>query len=114
MPLEQAAAGFAAMGSDARLAVLRLLVRAGHAGRTVGQLQSALDLPASTLAHHLRTLAVAGLVTQEKRGRSVINRGAFDHLERLGQFVLAECCHDQQAAPRIVDTRDEEHKDVER
>ncbi|MEL7542825.1 MAG: helix-turn-helix domain-containing protein [Pseudomonadota bacterium] len=102
MPIAQAAAGFAAMGSDARLSVLRLLVRAGHNGRTVGQLQSALDIPASTLAHHLRILAEAGLVSQEKQGRTVINRGAFDHLERLGQFVLAECCDDQQAAPRVV------------
>lgn len=89
---EDAAAGFAAIGAESRLAVVRVLVRAGPAGLTVGDIQARLQLPASTLAHHLRFLAAAGLITQEKVGRAVINRAAFGHLEALAGYILKECC----------------------
>ena len=96
MPLsiEEAAQGFAAAGSEPRLAVLLALVRAGPAGLTVGEIQSRLGLPASTLAHHLRFLAAGGLIEQEKNGRAVHNRAAFDAIEDLATFLLCECCAD--------------------
>ncbi|MEL6289906.1 MAG: helix-turn-helix domain-containing protein [Pseudomonadota bacterium] len=92
MSLTEAAAGFAAIGSEARMLVLRSLVRAGETGRTVGEVQSATGIPASTLAHHLRFLTAAGLVIQERRGRSTINRAAYAHLNALAIFILDECC----------------------
>lgn len=94
MVLEEAAQGFAALGSEARLQVVLTLVRAGQKGLTVGDIQSRTGMAASTLAHHLRFLASAGLVLQEKDGRSVINRAAFDHLEALAGYILKECCAD--------------------
>ncbi|NNC27530.1 winged helix-turn-helix transcriptional regulator, partial [Salinisphaera sp. USBA-960] len=70
MDLEIAAQGFAALGSEARLQVVLTLVKAGQGGLTVGDIQTRTGMPASTLAHHLKFLASAGLVSQEKDGRS--------------------------------------------
>jgi ArsR family transcriptional regulator len=87
-----AAAGLAALGHEARLALFRLLVRAGESGLSVSDLRGRLDLPASTLAHHLGALVGAGLVTQEKAGRSVLNRADFARMHALLSYVDAECC----------------------
>ena len=92
--LEGAAQGFAAVGSEPRLAVLLALVRAGHGGLAVGEIQDRLGIPASTLAHHLRFLAAAGVVTQKKQGRAIINRAAYERIQALADFLLRECCHD--------------------
>lgn len=94
MQIEQAAQGFAAMGSEARLEVLRALVRAGGEGLTIGQVRERTGIPPSTLAHHLKFLEGAELVTQEKDGRSVINRAAYQTLEKLAAYILTECCAD--------------------
>ncbi len=109
--LEEAAQGFAACGSEPRLTVLRLLVRAGDEGLTVGEVQERSGLPASTLAHHLGFLAAGGLVEQERRGRTVINRAAYGRLEALAAFLLEECCVDacpslQARAARAALTRE--------
>ena len=93
---ETAAQGFAAMGSEARLQVLKALVRAGEPGLTVSEIQERTGIAPSTLAHHLKFLAAGGLVEQERAGRSVINRASFDELRRLAQFILGECCADQR------------------
>lgn len=92
---ETAAAGFSAMGSEARLKVLRTMIRAGQAGLTVGEIQERTGIAPSTLAHHLRFLAAGGVVEQEKVGRSTINRACYDELRNLAQFILAECCADE-------------------
>jgi DNA-binding transcriptional ArsR family regulator len=94
--IEQAAQGFAAMGSKARLQVLLTLVKAGTKGLSVGDIQSRSGLAASTLAHHLRHLSSAGLIEQEKAGRAVINRASYKHLEILAAYILSECCIEQK------------------
>ena len=98
--LEEAARGFAACGSEPRLMVLRLLVRAGEAGLSVGEIQERTAIPASTLAHHLGFLAAGGLVEQERRGRAVINRAAYHRLEALAAFLLEACCADARPSPQ--------------
>ncbi len=95
MKLVEAAQGFAALGSESRLQVVLTLVKAGRGGLTVGDIQTRTGMAASTLAHHLKFLASAGLVTQEKAGRSVINRAEFDNLEWLAGYILNECCVDE-------------------
>ena len=92
MELEIASQGFAAVGSEPRLEVVLTLVRAGPDGLTIGEIQNRLNIPASTLAHHIKFLSAAGLVHQEKQGRSVINRASYDQLEALAGFLLKECC----------------------
>ena len=91
---EQAAQGFSAMGSEARLKVLKSLIRAGDPGLSVGEIQARTGIAPSTLAHHLKFLAAGGVVTQEKVGRTTINRASFEALEGLAQFILSECCAD--------------------
>ena len=92
MDIEKAAAGFAAMGAEHRLGVLQLLVKAGDAGLQVSDIMARSGIAASTLAHHLKTLQSAGLISQEKRGRSTINRANYQHLEALAGYILNECC----------------------
>lgn len=90
-----AARAFAALGSEQRIAVLRALVRAGPEGLTVGALRERIGLPASTLTHHLKTLAEAGLVDQERKGREIhCAAAAFDRVEKLSAFLINECCAD--------------------
>lgn len=96
LDLTEAAQGFAAIGSEPRLQVLLTLVRAGRAGLTIGQIQERLEIPASTLAHHLRFLHAAGLVRQQKQGRQVHTFPDFDRIELLGAYLLRECCVDQE------------------
>lgn len=96
LSIEEVAQGFASIGSEPRLEVLLVLVRAGRSGLNVGEIQKKVDIPASTLAHHLRFLAAAGLVVQEKAGREVINRAAFERMQELADFLMSECCADEK------------------
>jgi ArsR family transcriptional regulator, arsenate/arsenite/antimonite-responsive transcriptional repressor len=96
---EEAAAGFAALGAEPRLAVLHVLVRAGREGLAIGEIQSRLGIPASTLAHHLRFLAGADLIEQTRDGRTVLTRARFDRVEALAGWLTRECCAD---APRVA------------
>jgi DNA-binding transcriptional ArsR family regulator len=86
------APAFAALGHEARLKIYRQLVKAGDEGLNIGDIGRLLDLPASTLAHHLGTLVQAGLVTQEKFGRETRNRADFDVMRNLIGFIADECC----------------------
>lgn len=90
--VEEAAQGFAAIGSEARLQVVLALVKAGSKGLAVGDIQSRTGMAASTLAHHLRFLAAARLIEQTKDGRSIINRANYAHLQTLADYLLKECC----------------------
>ncbi len=82
----------AALGHETRLEVFRLLVRAGETGLNVGEIGQHLDMPPSTLAHHLNTLVDAGLVLQERQGRQIVNRVDYDLMRRTVSFLTAECC----------------------
>lgn len=95
LTIEEAAQGFAAIGSEARLQVLLVLVRAGGGGLTVGEIQDRTGMAASTLAHHLRFLTSAGLVDQKKQGRTICNRAVYARLELLAGYILSECCADE-------------------
>lgn len=86
------AIALASLGHEARLSVYQLLVRAGNEGLNVGEIGEQLDLPASTLSHHLKALVHAGLVIQEKRGREVFNRPDFDAMANVTAFLTKECC----------------------
>lgn len=90
--IKSAAAALASLGHEARLSVYRLLVRAGHEGLNVGEIGEQLNLPASTLSHHLRALVQAGLVVQERRGREVFNKPDFDAMAQVLTFLTDECC----------------------
>ncbi len=97
IPLDtvRAASAFAALGSEQRLEVLRVLVRAGPDGLSIGTLGERAGVTGSTLTHHLRVLREAGLVSQAKEGRKIICVGAaYDRARELSEFLLQECCTD--------------------
>lgn len=95
LSLAVAASTFAALGSEQRLSVLRTLVRAGHDGLSIGELGQRTGVTGSTLTHHMKILAQAGLVTQQKKGRSIICAAvAYDQVQTLSDFLLKECCAD--------------------
>ena len=89
---DQAANALAALGNRTRLRVYRLLVKAGDDGLNVGEIQGHLDVPASTLAHHLTTLARAGLVVQDRKGREVVSRADYARVRLLVDYLTEECC----------------------
>jgi DNA-binding transcriptional ArsR family regulator len=70
-------------------------VRAGTDGLAIGELGNRTGVTGSTLTHHMKILTQAGLVTQQKFGRSIICAAvAFTELRALSQFLLKECCAD--------------------
>ena len=82
----------AALAHAARLRVFRLLVVAGPSGLTPGALSEATGVPATTLSFHLKELAHAHLVSQERDGRHLIYRASFDHMNGLLGYLTAHCC----------------------
>ena len=78
MKLDDAAARLEALGNPTRLKIYRTLVRAGEEGMPVGRCRSRLDIAASTLSHHLKTLVGVGLVTQTREGTTLICRANYD------------------------------------
>lgn len=92
MDLITSAKRLGSLGHEHRLELFKVLVQAGDAGMTIGELQSVLDRPASTLAFHLRELVASDLVTQEKEGRMVRCRANYAALDEVLQFVKVNCC----------------------
>lgn len=93
--LEETSDAFAAIGSKSRLEVLKVLIRAGTDGLTIGEIQRRTDIPASTLAHHLRSLRDANLVVQLRQGRTTVTSANYLQLQKLAHFILSECCADR-------------------
>lgn len=89
---QSAADALAALGNRTRLRVFKLLVRAGPQGTNIGAIQRMLGIPATTLGHHLGTLAAAGLVGQDRRGREVICTANFKAVGEVLAYVKEECC----------------------
>ncbi len=92
METQEAAVRLEALGNPTRLSVYRMLVRAGDAGVSVGQLQAALEIAPSTLSHHLKALVIAGLIHQERRSTTLVCRARYDVMRDLLGFLVAECC----------------------
>ena len=92
MDLNTAANALRELGHPTRLSIYRELVRAGHEGLPVGELQKHLEIPASTLIHHLSALISAGLISQERQSRTMFCRPCYAQLEQLMAFLTEECC----------------------
>ena len=83
---------FSAMGTEARLRILRLLLTAHPEGLVVGEIQDELDIPNSTLSHHLDKLRNEHLVRVEREGTFLRYTANTEALQELLQFLYAECC----------------------
>ena len=80
------------LGNITRLKIVRELVRAGDVGMAVGEIRDVLDIPNSTLSHHLSHLRNVGLIRQEREKtvlRCFIN---YDHIDGIVSFLTEECC----------------------
>ena len=89
---ETAAKCLSELGSPTRLAVFRLLVKAGPEGMVVGDIQRRLNIPASTLSHHVARLTWAGLVEQRRSGRRLHCFNKHQTMDDLLAFLTEECC----------------------
>jgi len=96
MNIELASRQLEAIGNATRLTIYRTLVRAGENGLAVGQLQERLNMPASTLSHHLKRLVDTGLVRQERSGTSLICHAEYPAMKALLGFLADECCADER------------------
>ena len=83
-----------ALGDPTRLAVYRTLVRAGRGGLPVGRIQERTGVPRSTLSHHIHRLIAAGLVSQERRGTTLICRTNYPVMRQIVDALASECCAD--------------------
>jgi len=97
MDIDLAARQLAELGNPHRLAVYRLLAKAGDGGLTVGEIQGHLDIPASTLSHHLSRLIRAGILVQAREGRTLRCRAEFPAMRALVGYLVEACCPGQRA-----------------
>lgn len=94
MNIETAASQLEALGNATRLGIYRALVRAGDNGLPVGKLQLKLDIPSSTLSHHLKKLVEMNLVSQERQATTLICRANYASMNDLIGYLADECCAD--------------------
>ena len=92
METEIAAKCLAELGHATRLNIFRYLVRGGKNGVPVGELQSSLNVPGSTLSHHITRLVSVGLVSQKRDGRTLYCVPQYQELDSLISFLKEECC----------------------
>jgi len=83
---------FSAMGAEPRLRIVRLLLSAHPEGLVVGEIATELDIPASTLSHHLEKLKNEDLVRVRREGTFLWYSANTDALQDLLTFLYAECC----------------------
>ena len=81
-----------AMGTEPRLRIMQLLLSAHPDGLVVGEIQEELDIPNSTLSHHLDKLKAEGLVRVQRESTFLRYTASTDALQELLRFLYAECC----------------------
>ena len=98
MKLEIASAQLEALGNATRLRIYRLLVRTGPEGLPVGSVQDRVEMPGSTLSHHIKKLVDTGLVTQERHATTLVCRAHYPAMRTLIGYLSDECCVDSSGS----------------
>ncbi len=88
---------FSAMGTEPRLRIMQLLLKAHPEGLVVSDIQGELEIPSSTLSHHLDKLKNEDLVQVQREGTFLRYTANTEALQELMQFLYAECCTRNQA-----------------
>lgn len=95
MKTNEAAKLFECLSSAIRLDVFMLLIRYGSEGRVAGEIASELDLPATNLSFHLKTLMNCELISVEQEGRFLRYRANLPLMKHLAGFLTDQCCISQ-------------------
>ncbi|WP_444916917.1 ArsR/SmtB family transcription factor [Microbulbifer sp. JMSA003] len=99
MEIEEVAKSLKELGHPTRLLIYKKVVKAGLPGIPVGNIQEQLDIPGSTLSHHISSLISAGLIFQRRESRTLFCVAEYQHLIEVIQFLQDECCHDDFNTP---------------
>lgn len=99
MQTTQALDALRALSQESRLAAFRLLVQAGSAGLSVGELRERLDLPPATLSAHLNVLRAAGLAVDTREGRLIRVRAHYPQMNALLAYLSENCCAGDDCSP---------------
>ncbi|MBN9342023.1 MAG: helix-turn-helix transcriptional regulator [Comamonadaceae bacterium] len=89
----------AALAQEVRLRAFRALVVAGPEGLTPSVLAEQLGVAANTLSFHLKELANAALISQERQGRNLVYRASFDAMNDLLGYLTENCCQGAPCSP---------------
>lgn len=92
MDSKSALAQLSALAQENRLALFRLLIKAGPEGLPAGEIAAALGVPPNTLSAQLTLLANAGLIAGTRQGRSIIYTARYDAISGLIVFLMEDCC----------------------
>jgi DNA-binding transcriptional ArsR family regulator len=103
MDEEEVVKSLAALAQPVRLQVFRALVVTGQAGLTPGAMAEGLGIPQNTLSFHLKELANAGLVSQERSSRNIIYRAHFGRMDALLGYLTENCCQGAACAVGAAD-----------
>jgi DNA-binding transcriptional ArsR family regulator len=102
MEASQAVTALASLAQEHRLALFRLLVQAGGDGMPAGAVAEALRVPNSSLSFHLAQLHRAGLIRQERRGRSLVYSADYGAMNALIGYLMENCCAGAACAPEAA------------
>src|SRR5204863_7125941 len=89
--LDHHAEQLSALGHPVRLGILRYVVQAGQGGASAGDIQTHVDLPASTLSHHLKRLADAGVLVSRSEGTFHYYAADYKGLRALTGYLWEDC-----------------------
>lgn len=92
MELTPAVAALSALAHEGRLAIFRMLVRAGAEGMAAGDIARAAGVLPNTLSSNLNILSAAGLVRSRREGRSIIYAAGYERMNQLLAFLVEDCC----------------------
>lgn len=92
MDTKYALKAFAALSQSTRLDVFRLLIKAGEAGMSAGDISDSLDVRQNTMSANLSILAQSGLIRNKREGRSIRYFADMDGMRALLGFLMEDCC----------------------
>ncbi|MEJ2133193.1 MAG: metalloregulator ArsR/SmtB family transcription factor [Gammaproteobacteria bacterium] len=92
MKSTDAISALAALAQEHRLAIFRVLVRAGPTGKSAGDIARQVGIAPATLSFHLKTLSQAGLAVSRREGRTIFYAASYDVMSALLRYLTEECC----------------------